>query len=193
VLYGQACLVKTVAGAQAFGDIRRALFTRAWNHFTGHQQAPVGDSLQAPILVQNERILYFAPLLFSAYRNYDYWAYRAMAVTALRQFLPPGLLLPKAPGWVEFTLHHQPAGVNHPNRLIVHMVAFHARRSSQAIPHVDQSWTTSDLSFKVKMDGKIPQRVYLAPEQIEIPFKIAGNYVQVDLPPVGVHTVVVIE
>jgi len=193
VFYGQTCLVKPKVGAQAFGDIRRALFTRAWNHFTGHQQAPVGDSMHSPIRVQNDKILYFAAPLFSVYRNYDYWAYRAIAITALRQFLRPGLLLPKAPGWVEFTLHNQPPAEGHPGRQIIHIVAFHSRRSSQSIPHVDQGWNTSDLSFKVRLDGKIPGKVYLAPDRKELPFKIENNYVLVDLPPVGIHTVVVIE
>ena len=29
------------------------------------------------------------------------------------------------PGWVEATLHEQPAGDYHPERLLVHLVAYH--------------------------------------------------------------------
>jgi hypothetical protein len=131
--------------------------------------------------------------LFSAYRNYDYWAYRALAVNALRRFLPPALLLPNAPGWVEFALHIQPETSDHPARRIVHVVAFHSRRSSQAIPHVDQGWTTSGLSFKVRVDGTQPRRVYLASDRRELPFSVSGDYASIELPPVGIHTVIVVE
>jgi hypothetical protein len=193
VFYGQACRVKPLAGAEAHGDIRRALFNRAWNHFTGHQHAPVGDSMQAPIVVQSDKVLYFSAPLFSGYRNYDYWAYRALAVGALRRFLPPGLLIPHAPGWVEFALHIQAAGPDHPARRVVHVVAFHPRRSSQPIPHVDQGWPTAGLSFKLRLDGEVPTRVYLAPGREELPFEVSDGYAKVNLPPVGVHTVVVLE
>ncbi len=193
VFYGQALQVRPKTGAQASGDLRQALFNRTWNHFSGHQHAPVGTSLQSPLVVRSENVLYFAAPLFSGYRNYDYWVYRAIAIAALHQFLPPPLLVPHAPGWVEFTHHSQPASAERPARQIVHVVAFHSRRSSQPIPHVDQGWTTSGLSFKLRLDGNRPQRVYLAPERIELEFSIEGDYAYIDLPPVGIHTIVVIE
>jgi hypothetical protein len=189
VFYGQTCLVKPRPGAQAYGDIRRALFSRTWDHFTGHQHAPVGESMQSPVVVQSKNVLYFAAPLFSGYRNYDYWVYRGIAISAINRFMPSRLIIPEAPGWVEFTLHTQ----DRPKRKVVHIVAFHSRRSSQVIPHVDQSWTTSGLSFKLRSGGTLPQRVYLAPEEKELKFTVEGDYLKVELPPLGVHTVVVIE
>lgn len=180
-------------GAECFGEIKRALFNRTWEHFTSHQHAPVGESLDAPIAVCKGNVLYLAAPLFSGYRTWDYWVYRAMAVNLLRGFLPPALVLPAMPGWVEVTLHTQPKDENHPERKILHVVAYHPRRSSQGIPHVDQSWAISGLSVKVRMDGSVPKRVYLAPLMQDLSFTISDDYVSIDLPPVGVHTVVVLE
>lgn len=193
VFYDQAHLVKPRVGARAAGEIKRAQFNRTWEHFTSHQHAPVGGSLDAPVAVQSDNVLYFAAPLFGAYRSWDYWAYRAIAVKLLRGFLPPALLLPSAPGWVETALHTQPAGENHPQRTIVHLVAYHPRRSSQSIPHVDQSWTTSGLSIRVRSDGQPPARVYLAPERQALPFALEDGYIRVDLPPIGAHSVIVLE
>jgi hypothetical protein len=103
------------------------------------------------------------------------------------------MLLPGGPGWVEFALHTQPAAEDHPARRIVHVVAYHPRRTLQSIPHTDQSWPTSGLSFKLRLDGRLPQRVYLAPDGLALAHRIDGDYLQVDLPPVGAHAVVVIE
>ena len=47
------------------------------------------------------------------------------------RFLPRPMLKFSGPGWVEATLHEQPAGDYHPERLLVHLVAYHPRRTTQ--------------------------------------------------------------
>lgn len=193
VFYDQAYLVEPVEGVQAFGTLKRALFNRTWEHFTSHRHAPVGESLNSPIIVKNDHILYFAAPLFRAYRSWDYWAYRATAASALRDFLPQALLKPHAPGWVEMTLHTQPKSAGHPERKIVHVVAYHPRRSLQTIPHVDQCFPTAGLGFDLRLDGMAPTKVYLAPENRPLEFKVNHGYLEISLPPTGAHCVVVIE
>jgi hypothetical protein len=191
VFYDQAHLVHAVEDAICFGEIKQAQFNRTWEHFTSHGHAPVGKSLHAPIAVQKDNVLYFAAPLFGGYRAWDYWAYRAMAANLLRAFLPPALVVPNAPGWVEVTLHQQLGTEQRPVRKIVHVVAYHPRRSLQSIPHVDQGWTTSGLSLMVRVDAV--QRVYLAPQMQDLDYMFTDGYVTIALPPAGVHEVVVIE
>jgi len=193
VFYDQAHLVTADAGATCFGEIKRAIFNRTWEHFTSHRHAPVGDSLNAPIAVQKGSVLYFAAPLFGGYHAWDYWAYRAMAIKLLRGFLPPALVIPNAPGWVEVTLHHQPEAESRPERRIIHVAAYHPRRSSQSIPHVDQSWATCGLSVNVRVNGASIERVYLAPQMQELAYSIEGEYAVIQLPPVGAHAVIAID
>ncbi len=192
VFYEPAYQVKAVAGVETHGELKRALFTRTWEHFTSHAHAPVGDSLQSPLVVQSHNVLYLAAPLFSAYRNHDYWAYRAIFASAVRNFFPPAQLIPTGPGWVEFTAQTQPAGKGHPARQIVYVVAYHPRRTTQPVQHVDQSWPTSGLAFRLKAAGDV-QRVYLAPEMQDLPFEVAEGYIKVELPPVNAYSVVVVE
>ncbi len=193
VFYNRAHRVRPLEGATARGELRRALFDRTWEHFTSHAQAPVGESLGSPLVVENESVLYFAAPLFGAYRDHDYWAYREMALNALRGFLPRPLLKFSGPGWVEATLHGQPAEDGRPERRIVHLVAYHPRRTTQPIQHVDQSWETSGTSVEVLADGNPVERVYLAPNGQKLDFDVEGGYVRVAAPPVGAHTVIVLE
>lgn len=193
VFYDQAHLVRSIEGATAHGELRRALFNRTWEHFTSHAQAPVGDYLDSPLVVRGDSILYFAVPLFSAYRDHDYWAYRTVALNAIRRFLPQPLVQLFGPGWVEATLHEQDANDNRPERRIVHLVAYHPRRTMQPIQHVDRSWSTSGLNVKVLSDGKTVERVYLAPQGESLDFSSEGDYTSIDLPPVGTHAVVVLE
>ncbi len=193
VYYDQAAVVKPKDGAEAFGSLKRALFTRTWEHYTSHQHAPVGNALDAPVIVRSANVLYFAAPLFAGYKRHDYWAYRAAAMATLRAFLPAPLLKVDGPGWVECTLHRQPAVADHGARTIVHVTAYHPRRTLQPIQHVDQSALTSGLRLHVQMQGNAPQRAYLAPDGEPVAFSVGAEYVEIVLPPIGAHTVVVLE
>lgn len=192
IFYGQTHVVQPLPGATAYGDLRAALFNRSWHHFMGHQNAPAGSSLEAPVAVRSDCVLYLAAPLFSGYRQHDYWIYRAIVHKLLADFLPSPLLQPSAPGWVEFSLLRQAAAEQRPARSVVHVVCYHPRRTMQPIPHVDRSWQTAGLAFTLRVPAA-PQRVYLAPDGTPVTFRCQDNIVQVELPPVGAHTVVVIE
>jgi hypothetical protein len=193
VFYDTAYLVRPLEGAMARGELRRALFDRTWEHFTSHAQAPVGESLGSPLVVEGENVLYFAAPLFGAYRDHDYWVYREIVINAIRRFLPRPKLKLSGPGWVEATLHEQPAGEDHPERLLVHLVAYHPRRTTQPVQHVDQSWPASGLSVEVLTDGRTIGKVHLAPENEPLDFEVVDGYTRIALPPVGAHAVVVVE
>ncbi|MBI1278094.1 MAG: hypothetical protein GC179_08200 [Anaerolineaceae bacterium] len=190
--YVQAHVVQAVDGAVSHGVLSRALFNRTWEHFMGHQHAPVGESLNAPIAVSNDQVLYFAAPLFSGFKQADYWSYREMARNLLDAFLPARLIKPQGPGWTEFALTRQAQADGRPERSVVHVICYHPRRSLQAIPHVDQSWSTAGLAFSLKAETA-PRRVYLAPEGEDVAFTFNDGYVHVTLPSVGSHTVVVVE
>ena len=193
VYYNRAHLVRPLEGTTAHGELRRALFDRTWEHFTSHAQAPVGASLGSPVVVAGEGVLYFAAPLFGAYRDHDYWVYREVARNAIRTLLPRPLLKLSGPGWVEATLHEQPAGGDHSERRIVHLVTYHPRRTTQPVQHVDQSWPTSGLRVDVLTDDRTIGRAYLAPEDKPLDFDVVDGYVRIALPPVGAHAVVVLE
>jgi hypothetical protein len=145
------------------------------------------------LVVVCENVLYFAAPLFGAYRDHDYWVYREIATNAIRDFLPRPKLKLSGPGWVEATLHEQPADGDHQERLLVHLVAYHPRRTTQPVQHVDQSWTTSGLVVDVLTDRRIIGRVFLAPEGEPLDFEVVDGYARIALPPVGTHAVVVLE
>ena len=144
-------------------------------------------------MVRGEGVLYFAAPLFGAYRDHGYWVYREVAMNAIRDFLPRPRLKLSGPGWVEATLHQQPAGEDHPGRRIVHLVAYHPRRTMQPVQHVDQSWPTSGLGVDVLTDGRAVERVYLVPGVEPVDFDVVDGYARIALPPVGAHAAVVLE
>ena len=193
VIYNTAHIVQAANGAETFGALRRALFNRTYEHYTSHAHAPVGDYLDAPFAVLKGQVAYIASEIFSAYRDHDYWAYRELALAVLKRLLPTPLLTVNGPGWVEGNLHLQAADDDRPARRIVHLTAYHPRRSMQSIPHADQSWPTAGISIRVRLDGDTPQNAYLAPQKTPLDMTIADGYAEISLPPIGAHAVLVVE
>jgi hypothetical protein len=190
--YEQAHVVTPLPGAESYGDLRRAYFSRTWDHFMGHQHAPAQQSLAAPLAVRAGKVLYLAAPLFAGYKKRDYWAYRAMVQGLIGHLLPQPRLIPVGPGWVEYSLHEQHGDASHPRRQVVHVIAYQPRRTLQHIPHVDQAWPVSGLGFKVRAPGQ-PQRVYLAPAGADLDYTWDGDYVSVTLPPLHVYAVVALD
>ncbi|RUP50198.1 hypothetical protein BC936DRAFT_139996 [Jimgerdemannia flammicorona] len=194
VFYDTAHVVEpTTSTAESFGTLSQALFNRTWKHLTSHAHAPVGDSLGSPIVVRDPSVLYFAAPLLGSFMQHDYWCYRDIALAALEDWMPRRLIVPRAPGWMEFSLHTQVLDTC--KRKVVHIVAYHPRRTWQSTPHVDQGWSVSGVGFRLlDVEGwGLPKRVYLAPEEEEMDFKMNEEYVDVELEKVEIHTVVVVE
>ncbi|HEX7490467.1 MAG TPA: alpha-amylase family protein [Candidatus Limnocylindrales bacterium] len=205
VLYDRASVVRPREGSEPHGTLSGSLFDRTWEHFFSHAQSPVGERLGvagsgeagAPLLVfgGNGKVAYLAAPLFRAYRDHDYWPYRDLVLAAVRRLLPDPLLRFDGPPWIEASVLVQPQldGVDaHPARRIVHLVAYHPRRTVQSVPHVDRSWPTAGVRVAVRT-GTAPARCYLAPSGADLPFTFADGYTSIELPEVGTHTVMVIE
>lgn len=94
---------------------------------------------------------------------------------------------------MEATLHEQPAGDDHPERRIVHLLAYHPRRTTQPVQHVDQLWPTSGLGIDVLRGERTSGRVYLAPEGEPLDFDVVDGYARITLPPLGAHAVIILE
>ena len=190
--YVSARLLRPRHDATSHGELRRALFDRTWEHFTSHAQAPVGDPLGTPIVVHDDRVLQFAAPLFLGYRDSDYWVYREIVRSMLDAFLPDRAVRVHGPGWIEVGLLQQARSGDRSERLIVHLTAYQPRRTFQSVPHVDQSWPVVGVGLDLRVSDP-PTAVYLAPDRTSVPFVTQNGRLEIALPPLGVHTVLVVE
>jgi hypothetical protein len=76
---------------------------------------------------------------------------------------------------------------------IVHLVAYHPRRTTQPVQYVDQSWPTSGLGVDVLTEGRTIGRVYLAPGGEPLDFEGVDGYTRIALPPVAAHAMIILE
>jgi hypothetical protein len=189
--YGQAYQVQPQQNAETSGELSRARYTRSWEHFTSHAQAPVGEKLPAPLIVTGDNITYLAAPLFGAYARNDYWVYRALVEQVVDRALPSRLLRLHGPAWIEAVVHEQITDGR--LRHVVHLTAYHPRRTGQPVPHVDESWLTAGIRVSLHSGGRDVAHVYLAPGDQNVDWDRDADTINVTLPPIGTHTVLVIE
>jgi hypothetical protein len=205
VLYDRASVVRARERAEAHGSLSASMFDRTPEHFFSHAQSPVGKRLEgedgadgargAPLVVFGGNVAYLAAPLFRAYRDHDFWVYRDVAMAVVRRLLPDPLVRFDGPPWIEVSVLRQPladGAQSGRDRLVVHLVAYHPRRTAQSVPHVDRSGHTAGVRVALRM-AAAPVRCYLAPDGIDVPFNFDGGYVSVALPKIGTHAVLVVE
>jgi hypothetical protein len=191
--YDQAYLVRPIDGATPLGLLKRARYTRTWEHFYGHAQAPVGASLDAPWGVLSKDVLYLAAPLFLGYLNHDYWVYRALLENAFDRFIPSRAVRLEGPAWLEVGLATQDASPDHPDRSIVHLTAYNPRRTSHPVARVDEGARVG-AGITLTLSTAAPvSRAYLAPSGPDLDFIEATGSVSITLPELGTHSIVVVE
>jgi hypothetical protein len=193
VFYETAHVVAPAAGARGVGSLRRARHDRTWRHFTSHSHAPVGESLDAPVAVVTPDLVYLAAPLLGAYPRHEYWVYRVLAEELLDGLLGERLLRLDGPAWIEATCSRQDASEQLPaGRTVVHLTAYQARRSALPVPRVDEAGSIAGVTLSLRLE-RAASSVYLAPDRAPVEHETVDGTLVVRLPPLGTHTVVVVE
>lgn len=193
VFYDAAELVEPTIGGISLGELARARYTRTWDHFYSHGQAPVGDTLGHPWGVFSEDVLYLAAPLIGAYRSHDYWVYRALFEQAFGRLLPDRVVRYDGPHWVEVACRAQRCPGEERKRLIVHLTSYTPRRTAGQVARVDSAGTIAAGTTLTVHAPHGATRAYLAPSGETLEHQVEGSVWTIRLPDLGVHTVIVLE
>jgi hypothetical protein len=74
----------------------------------------------------------------------------------------------------------------------VHLTAYQARRSALPVPRVDEAGAIAGVTLSCAA-ARTPADVYLAPDRTPVEHETVDGTLVVRLPPLGTHTVVVVE
>jgi hypothetical protein len=102
------------------------------------------------------------------------------------RLLPEPLLRIDAPSSTEATMMRQK------NRTIVHILQYTPQRRTQKLDLLEDIVPIFDVPLSVKL-AKAPKRVYLAPEEATLPFEYLRGRVNLRVPRVDGHAMVVFE
>jgi len=80
-----------------------------------------------------------------------------------------------------------------PGRRMVHILAYVPERRGARAEMIEEPIELRDVPLSLRVDGKTPQRVYLAPTEDELPFETVNGYTQTTVPVINGYAMVVFE
>jgi hypothetical protein len=187
VMYERAKQVEA-EGATVLARTVQPYFNRTWRHFSSHRQTPDGPEEGPPAIVRSGRVIYFAHPIFRMYARHGARAYREMVLGALALLLPDPLLRSAAPATARITVNRQPGH----GRTVIHLLHYIPERKAEGYDVVEEPLPLYDLRLSVRTGAPVA-RAYLAPSHQAVPFALHDGRVELTVPAVRGHAMVVLE
>jgi hypothetical protein len=195
-LYERGSGVRARQGTTVLAAVVPPYFSRTWEHFNSHAQTPPDTTAprEFDAVTLRERIAYVAHPIFRAYQLHGYPVYRQLVSALLRRLLPQPLVRSNLPTTAEVTLLRQAAasGDDWSERLVCHILHYVPQRRTPDLDLVEDVIPLDGVTLAVRT-GWTPRAVYLAPDRTALQTTSVDGYVQVQVPRVEGHAMVVLE
>ena len=195
VVHAPARRLRPVApDAQVHAALVEPYFSRTWRHFCSHVQTP---PLPRPgphaAVVQRGALVGLAHGLFGAYAMHGNLPLRALLAACLERLLPAPLVRVRGPRHLEVNVHRQDLDAGR-HRLVAHLLSFAMRRRTPALDIIEDEQLCADVGLSLRWDQPFaPAKAYLAPGGEAVSWRLAAGRVEVSLPRVSGHQIVVLE
>lgn len=189
-LYEGASQWRISGAAKVVAQLGEPTFQRSAARYTSHAQTPFERETEYAAIAISGRAALFGFPLGASYYSQGYWVYRSALKHVLRQVLPQPLIMTNAPASTEISVNYQ----NSPKpRYLVHIVNWSANRGTPRHPvfheePIPLTGVTLRLGLPVKSGS-----AHAVVQGGDLPLKPAGSGVEVAVPPVTVHEILVFE
>jgi hypothetical protein len=167
-------------------EVVEPYFERAWDHFSSHQQTPSDRLTGYAAALVHGNLGYISYPVFSAFAQHGNLPYRRLVQAVLERLLPQPLARLEGPSGAEITVNRQG------ERIIVHLLYYPAERRTEKLDLIEDIIPLFNLKFAVKLP-QAPRKATLAPEGTPLGFAYQDGYVNVTLPELRGHAMVVLE
>jgi hypothetical protein len=186
VMYERGQRVVASKGTEVLARVVEPYFERTWDHFSSHKQTPGNTVSRYAAATLHGRAAYISYPIFAAFATHGNYPYRLLVQNILNRLLPEPLLRVTAPTAVEATVMRQD------RRTIVHLLNYAPERRAKDIDIVEDIVPLYNVPVSLRMDRR-PKFVSLAPTGEALSFTVHGNRVEVVLPKLPGHAMVVFE
>jgi hypothetical protein len=186
VIYERGLRITPARGGRSLATVVEPYFNRSWKHFSSHFQTPADKPSKFSAACVKGRVAHIAYPIFTAFHNHGNIPFKLLVRNIVSRLLPEPLLRIDAPSSTEATMMRQK------NRTIVHILQYTPQRRTQKLDLLEDIVPIFDVPLSVKL-AKAPKRVYLAPEEATLPFEYLRGRVNLRVPRVDGHAMVVFE
>ena len=186
VMYERGVHVTAAGRTRVLAKVVDPYFDRSWRHFSSHAQTPGDKVTPFAAATLNGRVAYISYPIFSAFAQHANQPYRLLVKNILDLLLPEPLLRVDAPTSTETTVMRQG------KRSIVHLLQYCPERRGNGLDLVEDVVPLYDVQMSLKY-AKKPTKVYLAPDLTPINFEYVDGRVNLVVPAIVGHAMVVLE
>jgi hypothetical protein len=186
VLYDTTVRVTPAKGAKQLATVVEPYFERSWEHFSSHAQTPSDKPSKYALATIKGRIAHIAAPAFGSFAKNGNYPLRLLVRNVIDQLISEPLLRVDAPTTTEATVMRQR------NRTVVHLLQYAPERRTDKLDIVEDIVPLYLVPLSLR-SAKAPKKVYLAPEMDEIEFEHLAGRVNLRVPKIAGHAMVVFE
>ncbi|MEO6436215.1 MAG: beta-galactosidase trimerization domain-containing protein, partial [Tepidisphaeraceae bacterium] len=191
VMYERGVRVTAKAGAAGGATLAKVVepyFDRSWKHFSSHFQTPADRVSRFAAAVQRGNVGYISYPIFTAHALHGNAPYRLLVRNLLERLLPEPLLRVKGPTSTETSVQRQG------KRTIVHLLQYAPERRTERLDLIEDIVPIFDVPLSLKWNApRAPRKVYMAPDETPVAFEYLAGRVNLRVPEVRGHAMVVFE
>ncbi len=187
-MYDRGITMGANDGTEAAATIVTPFYNQQWDGEHGFVYLPPDAETNSPALTFTGQVAHFSHPLFISYHRHAQVPMRQLLANVLRRMLPEPLVkAEKLPSFARLTVTVQA------RRRMVHLLAYVPERRGDKIDMIEEPITLRDVKVALRLDGRPPAKVYLAPGGEQLPFVIADGYIQVTVPEAAGYALIVFE
>jgi hypothetical protein len=173
-------------------SIEANLITPYYNHGWDGEYAfyynPPDKVTNIPALTICGKVAHFSHRIFSGYSQQAPVELRQLFGNVLEKFLPDPLLRAEnMPSFARAFVTEQPG------RRMIHILSYVPEMRGEKTQMIEEPIELHNIKIAVRIDGRTPEKVYMAPGRTSLPFKLIDGYVNVTIPVSKGYSLVVLE
>ncbi len=187
-LYSSGIDVESLPGTSIEANLIKPYYNRMWDGEYAFYYNPPDKVTDKPALTVNGNVAHFSHRIFSGYYDQAPVELRTVFGNVLDKFLPDPLIKHEnLPSFSRVFVTEQPG------RKMVHLLSYVPELRGSKTQMIEEPIELYNINISLRSDGKIPDKVYLAPERKSLPFKVVDGYVNVTIPVSKGYSLVVFE
>jgi hypothetical protein len=187
-LYERGTSIAARPGTEVLATITAPYYSNIWDGRHGFRYTPPDKDTGRPAVTLNGRVAHVSHPIFRTYFTSGALPMRQIVANLLERFLPEPLIrAPGAPSFSRVTVTAQPG------RRMVYVLAYLPESRGAGINMIEEPLELNDFTVSLRLDGRVPKTVYLAPGREPLKFRIEENYATVTVPRLCGWAVVVFE
>ena len=173
-LYEKGSVVKLLDNTKSVAEIVAPYYNREFDGEYGFCYTPPDKPAGQTALSMNSQVAHFSHPFFRTYAKHAQVPMRQLLSNVMDKILPEPLL--KTSGMPSFG---RATVTSQSNRRMVHLMAYVPEKRGD-IQMIEERIFVQDVSLSLRLDGRVPTKVYIAQDSQELSFKINGAYIDVD-------------